>query len=172
MSGWLKILFLGVAIGALVVLNLFRYDEPIATEPLIANSKSSETNVFTDEIEATQSVEQLAELQFIQTFSRPLFSENRKKYVKPVAVKKKAPAKPVAKKAAPPKPLPKIRILGISISNGTKRTLVKLPKQPAAKWFEKGSKIDGWEVVEISSHAVKIANANREVSIALFPKTQ
>ena len=170
MSSWLKWLLVSVIMSGIVVVNLFRYNESIETSPLNAHNRTNQSEILTSKIDSIQSVEQLAELQFVQTFSRPLFSETRKKYIKPVPVKKKPPPKKVVKKAAPPKPVPKIKILGISMSNGLRRTLVKLPKQPNAKWIEQGAKINGWEIVEITTDSVKIGNANREVSIALFPE--
>lgn len=171
MSMALKILLSFSGVAVLVLVNLFRYDQPMDVGPLVADPKAAKKDVFSQSIETIDSLEELSELQFVQTFSRPLFSETRKKYVKPVPVKKKKPVKKVAKKPPPPpKPLPKIKVLGISMANGVRRTLVKVAQEPNAKWLEAGAKINGWKVTEIADDGVKIANANREVSIALFPE--
>ncbi|MDJ0613681.1 MAG: hypothetical protein QNJ29_08365 [Rhizobiaceae bacterium] len=170
MSFLFKFICVCGGVAVLVAANLFRYNEPIDVRPLIANKQGARQSLISQETTDLSSVAQLSELQFVQTFSRPLFSETRKKFVKP-APKKKQPAKKVAKKKADPtKPAPKIRILGLSTSNGAKKTLIKLAGSPNPEWVSEGEKIGGWEVVEIATDSIKIANANREVSIDLFPK--
>lgn len=169
MSNFAKLGLILFAILMLIAVNLYRYDQPIEVTPIVINAKKTDQTLLTQETNTVQTVGQLAELKFIQTYSRPLFSENRRKYIKPPPPKKKpAPVKKVAKKPAPVLPPPNLQILGISQSNGTMKTLVKLDTSPDSEWISKGETISGWEVQEITNDSVTIVNADREISIGLY----
>jgi hypothetical protein len=91
---------------------------------------------------------------FAQVDDRPLFSPLRK----PIEV---APELP------PPPPPPQVSLIGI-IAQGQRRiALLRDPKAPLALRVDVGSKIEGWEVVEIAEDRVVLsANAvKHEVSL-------
>lgn len=159
--------------GVMVVLalaNLYMLGRPIDTSPILNGARAAKQlagGATADETEGTGHIE---ELTFVQTFSRPLFSQTRRKFQPPKPKPKPEPAK-VAKQQPAKKPVqpPKFRVVGISINVGGSRALIVGGPVGKPQWFLEGEDIGRWKLAAIAGEAITVTQGGQEVSIALYP---
>ncbi|MCB1385657.1 MAG: hypothetical protein KDJ80_06920 [Nitratireductor sp.] len=164
----MRVLALILALAALGYLNFVRYEVPIETDPLPV------TSGLPDDLAAAGSSQDVpapganGELRQVQTFSRPLFNDKRRPFVK----KKQEPAKPkpAAKAAAVKKP--DFVILGISETQGVRKALMMQRGGAAAEWLPVGGRLARFEVVEIGDSNVSVRQGDAVFGFDLYPEKQ
>lgn len=121
-----------------------------------------------------QAAELSAEL--LETFSRPLFSENRRAYQ---AMEKPEPemepALPVMTEEEPPTlelERPQLKLLGTEPASKTPSALIALEEAGTSSWYRKGDLVVGWRITRIGTDAIELSNESDEnvhFNISLYP---
>ena len=157
------------AFSGIVGLNLLRYDEPIEITPLMSAPNDIRRSVADLQNGTADGFQQITDATFVQTFSRPLFNENRRKFVKAA---KPEPVKQVKITNTGPVASPDIRILGISFTTGDRAALIKLPDEPNAIWYRLGETIGAWKLVSIENDRIGIQNGDSTASVEMYEQIQ
>jgi len=111
-----------------------------------------------------------------ETYSRPLFSGNRRPYqAKQEAVPEEEPAPPVMVEEETPVvevERPRLKLLGTEAVAKTPSALITLEETGASSWFRKGDLVGGWRITEIGTYDIKLSNENDAsvgFNISLYP---
>lgn len=172
MSNLARMAVLGAAAIGIVSVNIEMGGTPVDISPIAAPARTPGNMSAGGGDSSRDDPARLSDLTFVQTFSRPLFSPNRRKYVAPPPPKKQqAKPAPVAKSEPQKQETPvNVQLVGISISGAYTKALVQTDLQPDPLWVSVGEKIGPWTVSEIGSGAITITADDRVVSINLYPE--
>ncbi|MGX5805654.1 hypothetical protein ACWGS9_31195 [Bradyrhizobium sp. Arg314] len=162
---------IGIAAAGLIATNVVLYETAVDVSP-VAPAQRTGARPPTGVDQSATAADMGG---FAETFERPLFSPTRRKFV-PAPVE----PKPVAVTAAPPTPPPQQvavsvvapSLLGISISSGTARALLKTEGSAAADWYANGETIDGWTVSAIDKDQAVLTRDGRKARLSLYPAIQ
>ena len=118
----------------------------------------------------TEQAADLSEPSFVETFSRPLFAKDRRRWEPP------PPSKPPPKRIAQPKKpavrqidRPDFNLIGISISDGAAKALVRRNSALEPVWVSEGETVGGWIVSAIDNQSIIFRQEDQTVSIDLYP---
>ena len=158
------------SIAGLVLANLVIADHPIDTSPITPQQSrqgifgSTETGGHADQ------AANLSDRTFVEWFSRPLFAKNRRPWVPP-----QLPPSPPKRLAQPEKPVarqidpPDFNLIGVSISGGAAKALLRRNSDLQPVWVSKGEAVGGWIVSAIDSQSIIVRQDDQTVSIDLYP---
>lgn len=172
MSGFVKAIALAAVLGAIGVVNVLMMREPVATSPINPMSTRQTQLPETGKDSGTPAALPADGLAFVQSFSRPLFAEDRRKYQPPVVQKPTPVAKAAARKKKPASPPPAISLLGVSITGGTAKALISANDGGSAEWRERGETIGDWEISGIDENNLILKQNDREAVFNLHPEKQ
>ncbi len=170
MSTLLKAGAVTASIAGLMLANLSIADHPVNTSPITA--QQSRDSMFSDADTGghTKQTADLSELSFVETFSRPLFAKNRRRWEPP------PPSKPPPKRVVQPKKpavrqidRPDFNLIGVSISDGAAKALVRRNSELEPVWVSEGEAVGGWIVSAIDSQSISVRQKDQTVSIDLYP---
>ncbi len=170
MSTLLKAGAVTASIAGLVLANLGIADHPVNTSPITA--QQSRDSMFSDADTGghTEQAADLSEPSFVETFSRPLFAKDRRRWEPP------PPSKPPPKRVVQPeKPAvrqidrPDFNLIGVSISSGAAKALVRRNSELDPVWVLEGEAVGGWIVSAIDSQSISVRQKDQTVSINLYP---
>ncbi len=163
---------LTVLTGALAAANAYMMREPVNTSPIFANGHGK-ADVALSTADGQTSINAVSDLKFVQSFSRPLFSPDRRKFRAPQEAKKPKPEpKPAVARKEPPVEPPAIKLVGVSISQFASKALISIDGDPNSKWIGQGEAIGPWTVSEINSNILVMKNQNREMAYSLHPESE
>jgi len=112
----------------------------------------------------------------LETFSRPLFSRNRRPYQateKPET--EMEPALPVMTEEEPQMlelERPQLKLLGTEPVSPTPSALIALEETGTSSWYRKGELVVGWRITRIGTHDIELSNESDEnvnFNISLYP---
>lgn len=103
-----------------------------------------------------------------ETLMRPIFFPGRRF---PASQSGAAPVvrvdHPPPVRAPPAIPVEQIKFLGVIITSGSKRALIKSPGAET-KWFELGESVDGWTISSIDGNTVILSNGATTSPVTLY----
>ena len=170
MSTSLQAGVVAASIAGIVLVNLAMADRPIDTSPI--TQQQSREGLF-GEVETAVNADQAAELSdrsFVEWFSRPLFAKNRRPWEAPQLLQTPPklvaqPEKPVARQIDPPD----FKLVGISISDGAAKALLRRDSGFEPVWVSEGDAVGDWMVSVIDSQSVTVRQDDQTVSVNLYP---
>ncbi|AZO32534.1 hypothetical protein EJ071_37960 [Mesorhizobium sp. M1B.F.Ca.ET.045.04.1.1] len=162
---------IGIAAAGLIATNAVLYDTAVDISPATPTQRSG--TKLQDGAAPITTVPDMSGL--AETFERPLFSPTRRKFVPAPAEPKPAevataPAAPSPQETAAPVAAPSL--LGISISVGNARALLRVDGGAAANWYANGETVDGWTVSAIDKDEAVLTRSGREARLSLYPPVQ
>lgn len=163
-----KIVVLLAAIGILAVVNIYMMREPLPLTPTFAANRSASQLPGTDS-DSGEYKAAFGDLSFVQSFSRPLFNEDRRKFQPPQAKAKPNAKKPTQKRNAASVEPPQIKLVGLSLTPTSSRALILVSNTNDTSWITVGEKVQGWEVVAIDDNSLVVENNGDRISIDLHP---
>lgn len=175
MKGFLKFAALGTAMGLLGLINVVMLGRPLDLRP-ISNENSAPRGLFGQEVSDGESgTGHIEELTFVQTFSRPLFNADRRKYQPPEPPPTPEPPPDPPKVVETPAPEPEIapptfRLIGVSVSGSSARALILDGRNRDPQWVLEGEAIEGWVLEKVLDGAIKVSQSGAEFSIDLYPE--
>ena len=172
MKTFAKLAVFCVACACLGLVNLYLSNDPVDATPITNGAPSAGQLGGGEENTAGSGTGHIEELTFVQTFSRPLFSQDRRKYQPPAPKPKPEPKKVVAAEPAPEPVIdpPDFRLVGVSISGQAARALVVSSSSPDPRWVAEGETIGRWTLVRIADDSISVAQSGKEVVLELYPK--
>lgn len=168
----IKFALLGLVMAALALGNLYMSAQPVDVSAISTASRTTGELVGDEAGNDETGTGHIEELTFVQTFSRPLFNQDRRKYQPPKPKPKPAPKpKKVAKKPPPKKVIqpPQFRLIGISYNGSSARALIASVPNVDPQWIAEGETIDQWTLTKIAKEGITVTQAGTEVSIGLYP---
>lgn len=168
MRQFVKMVVLVALIGIIAVVNVYMMREPVSISPTL-NSQRGTAQLASAGGGETEYVAAFGDLSFVQSFSRPLFSEDRRKYQPPKAKPKPVAKKPtVRRKVAAVEP-PEIKLVGLSVAPTSSRALIMNSSTNETTWISVGENIQGWDVTAIDDNSLIMENRGEKISINLHP---
>lgn len=173
MKSLTKIIVLGSILAALAMANLYLASQPVDVSGISPKTRPLNQLAGADDAEASSGTDHIEALTFVQTFSRPLFSQDRRKYQPPKAKPKPKPKK-VAKKQPVKKPVqpPNFRLIGVSIVGTAARALVVGGATNGPEWIAEGDAISEWTLTKVHNQSILVTQGEMEVMIELYPQSQ
>jgi len=123
--------------------------------------------------------------QIVETYTRPIFSSSRRKYIKPpatipnpkpklaVLVEPVVESRPVKKKVVRLKVNPpNVKILGFQTSPKQSAVLIYNRKEATSKWLKKGEQIEKWTISTISRNQLILKSGDQQHTLKLYPDNQ
>ncbi len=172
MKGLLKFAVLGAVMLLLVLTNMYMLARPVNITAISDGTGGAKRLPGQEETGDQAGTDHIQELTFVQTFSRPLFSIDRRKY-EPPKPKPPPPQKTVnAPKPAPVVNPPELRLIGVSIDGTSARALIAGGPDPNPVWVAEGEAIEGWVLAKVLEGAITVTQAGAEFSIDLYPENR
>lgn len=169
----IKTSLLLVTFFALIFINYQWQQQPVDTAAIIDTRPVSllknETNSETFSLEEIS----IADVELVHTYSRPLFNEDRRKFVAPKKVQKKVViSKPIEVKqeeevieVADP---PRIKLLGVSILPQKSSALILNQDTNEMVWVRLNTQVQDWELASIEAGKIILSNAGEQIEIELY----
>jgi len=164
-------IFLSVLVFCLGLLNYHWFQTPVETSPIDENqSEVIQQEEESNNSEVNVEIEFASASQVVHTYSRPLFSETRRKWApKTSPTTQPKPVKTEEKieenfQANPPD----IEILGISMLPGKAIVLVNDKTTNTVNWINSKQKIQGWQIVAISADTVELFLGGKTATFHLY----
>ena len=168
-----KILVFGSILAALALANLYMSAQPVDVSGISPKTTPINQLAGADGDEAGNGTDHIEALTFVQTFSRPLFSQDRRKYQPPEAKPKPKPKKVVKKQpAAKPVQPPSFRLIGVSIVGTAARALIVGGSTGGPEWIAEGDAISEWTLTKVHDQSILVTQGEMEVMIELYPQSQ
>jgi hypothetical protein len=173
MTTLFKLALLGSLAGALLLTNIYLLGAPVETTAIASGVRATGQLAGIAVAGGKAGIEHIEGLTFIQTFSRPLFSRDRRRYEPP---KTEPPPKPepksIVQKPLPPVEPPNFQLIGISINNAGSRALISGLPGLDPQWFAEGEVIGDWKLTAIADAAITVTHGDQNVSINLYPENR
>jgi hypothetical protein len=162
------------ALAFFATVNLFFSANPPQLTPLV---RSAPADAGIDADEAAADGVRTAELLFVHTQTRPLFSPNRRKWAEPAApaipdaTPPEASASPPSLPEAIPVPSqpPKVILIGIEKTPSGAKALLLKTETSEAVWFKSGAFLEEWTVQRIEAGSIELALGKNIVRLELYP---
>ncbi len=169
-----RILLIATAIASLALANLYMAANPVDISGIPPAKRSLDHLTGKASSGGETGTDHIEELTFVQTFSRPLFSPDRRKYQPPKAKPKPKPKKKVAKKKPAKKAVkpPKFRLMGVSIVGTKARALIAGAPEDGPTWLSQGDAILKWTLTEVRDQSVTFTREDMQVTFELYPQSQ
>jgi len=146
---------LGLAVGALALLNWHLAQSPVDITP-IAPEASKVEGPRTHDSALLTPLDKKPIFAFRETVSRPVFVPDRK----PVQ-RDQAPAKEVAGPGS-------MRLVGVmKLGDQPGRALIRMASEPTGKWIVEGEQFDGWKLREVTVRSVIVESGGRSHELTL-----
>ncbi|MEX0347706.1 MAG: hypothetical protein AB3N20_22485 [Rhizobiaceae bacterium] len=167
------IVLFGSILAALAMANLYMAAKPVDASGISPKTRPVDQLAGAGVGEAGNGTDHIEALTFVQTFSRPLFSQDRRKYQPPKAKPKPKPKK-VAKKQPVKKPArpPDFRLMGVSIVGTAARALIVGGSTDGPQWIAEGDAISEWTLTKVHDQSILVTQGEMEVMIELYPQSQ
>ncbi|CAN7655320.1 hypothetical protein LJR235_005053 [Pararhizobium sp. LjRoot235] len=110
----------------------------------------------------------------LETYSRPLFSENRRPYQATVKTDMEPALRVMVEEEPPILELerPQLKLLGTEHTSQLPSALIALEETGTSSWFRKGELVVGWRITRIGTDDIELSNendANVSFNISLYP---
>ncbi len=163
----------GFILAAVVMANLYMAAQPVDVSGISPKNRPTNQLAGAGASEAGNGTDHIEALTFVQTFSRPLFSQDRRKFQPPKAKPKPKPKK-VAKKQPAKKPArpPDFRLIGVSIVGTAARALIVGDSTEGPEWIAEGDAIAEWTLTKVHDQSILVTQGEMEVMIELYPQSQ